>query len=78
MKKVLVSTALCAALAACSGSTPRVLSASEVGVTYRVNANNVPRAEQAASEYCASRGRVAVLDRVTPVNNNANASFFCR
>lgn len=78
MKKIFAASAACAALAACASSTPRILSASEVGITYRVSSNNVAKAETAAAEYCKTRGRTAVLDRVTPVGKNSNASFFCR
>jgi len=66
------------ALGACqTQSSLSILSASESGISYRVKSNHVPQAELAADEYCRSRGRSSQLDRVSPVDNYANASFIC-
>lgn len=70
----------CALLATACATTsgPRIISANEAGITYRVKSDRVTVAEDAAKEYCRMRGRVAVLDRVSPVGKDANVSFFCR
>ena len=66
------------ALAGCASSSgPRIVSANQAGVTYRVAADNVDSAKAAAEEYCQKRGLRAVLDRVTPDGKNAVASFYC-
>ncbi|MFN3516970.1 MAG: hypothetical protein ACK4YM_07395 [Novosphingobium sp.] len=70
----------CAALvlAGCMGSyTPKVVSANATGVTYSVKADKIEAAERAATEYCATRGGTAKLDRVTPVGKQRKVSFYC-
>ena len=54
------------------------MSANESGITYRVKSDQVTVAEDAAKEYCRTRGGYAMLDRVSPVGKYANVSFFCR
>lgn len=69
------------ALSACQTFSPAplsILSANEDGISYRVKSDHIPRAEAAAAEYCRSRGRTSYLDRVSPVDDYANASFVCR
>lgn len=75
-----VTIVACALLVSACATTngPRIMSASENGITYRVKSDQVTVAEDAAKEYCRTRGGYAVLDRVTPVGKYANVSFFCR
>ena len=35
-------------------------------------------AEKEAQAYCSTKGRTAVLDRVTPNGKDANVSYYCR
>ncbi|MBB5659729.1 hypothetical protein [Brevundimonas halotolerans] len=83
-KIVILSTAFAAAgvLSACAsiggGQDLRILSANEDGITYQVKSTKVSETESAARSYCEARGRTSVLDRVTPVDGNANVSYFCR
>lgn len=85
MRKVILVVAVAAAfggLSACAsfggGGGPRILSANEAGITYQVRSTKVSTTESAARAYCEARGRTSALDRVTPVGNDANVSYFCR
>lgn len=81
MTKIIFSSVVVLGLSACAsmgGSSPRILSANEAGITYQVKSTKVASTESAAQEYCNSRNRNATLDRVTPVGKDSNVSYFCR
>lgn len=86
MKKIIIASIATAfafsGLSACAslggGNDVRILSANEAGVTYQVKSTKVSTTESVARAYCESRGRTAMLDRVTPVGQDANVSYFCR
>ncbi len=65
-------------LTACATTGPSILSANDAGITIKVRADQVDKAEAEAETYCESKGRTAVLDRVTPAGKDANVSFYCR
>ena len=65
-------------LSACMTTTPSILSANDAGITLQVRADSVANAEKEAQAYCNTKGRTAVLDRVTPNGNDANVSYYCR
>lgn len=80
VKKSAFMVALAAAsLSACmTNSTPSILSANDAGITLQVRADSVDNAQSEAQAYCATKGRTAVLDRVTPNGKDANVSYYCR
>jgi putative hemolysin len=77
-KSAFIALAAVVVLSACVTTTPSILSANDAGITLQVRANNVANAEKEAQAYCATKGRTAVLDRVTPNGKDANVSYYCR
>lgn len=79
MKKIAsIAVMFCLSLSACMTTNPSILSANEAGITIQVKADKVSDAETEAQAYCNTKGRTAVLDRVTPNGNDANVSYYCR
>jgi len=76
-KPVLFGTLAILTLVGCA-PTPRIISADNQGVTYRVKADSQAAARSAAAEYCKTRGREAQLNNVTAASNNRSIlSFVC-
>jgi Tfp pilus assembly protein PilW len=65
-------------VAACSGSAPQIVSASDAGIVYRIATDNQQKAESAANQYCRERNRTAQLRSVTPTGSRRSTmSFTC-
>lgn len=78
MKNFLFAGLAILLVSGCATANPRIIAASDQGITYRVKADNQEAARKAAEEYCGKRNRDAQLRSVTAAAGDRSIiSFAC-